>query len=589
MCGILGITGRHEREAARALETLAHRGPDARNVVSDEHVTLGHARLSIIDLDARANQPFFSEDGQVGIVFNGEIYNYLLLKEELMREGYAFKTTSDTEVLVVAYKAWGSAFVSRLRGMFAFALYDVQKRTVYLSVDHAGIKPLYYWHQGKELIFGSELKSVVSLLKDKKIAGKISQKALTLYRALGYVPAPYTLYEGVRKMTPRSSLICNLETGECVEERYDVPSSAVETSKELLACIESSVEEHLIADVPVGLFFSGGTDSSLIASILHAKGVSLKAFCVELPERPQDVQYATSIAGKLGISLTTLPFTTKIFEEIAEDVLSKIDDPVADSSLFPTYYVSKVAKKEVTVVLSGEGGDEYFFGYPRSRDLYQLQGASVDRSVSFLEWLYFFLPAIRGKNKLFERLFVWSKKPLAFYMLTMSPTKSRMGLPAWRDTKKEIADMVQGPASFDAGLYLPNVLLRKTDMATMYASLEGRVPLLDVRVTEAAKRMKQPSPKEVLKPVLKEILSSFLPKEDVYRKKTGFGLRTPHIFYASVVLQEEYKKASAYLTLHGLFDVHMPDTESMLRSNPNMCWQIIMLYRACKNLDYGIE
>lgn len=588
MCGILGITGRHQDEATRALETLAHRGPDARCVVSDKNITLGHARLSIIDLDVRANQPFFSEDGNVGIVFNGEIYNYLLLKEELVREGYTFKTTSDTEVLVVAYQAWGSAFVSRLRGMFAFALYDVQERTVRLSVDHVGIKPLYYWHQGTDLVFGSELKAIVSLLKSKSIPGKISKKALTLYQALGYVPAPHTLYEGVHKMVPCSTIVFNLETGEQTQEYYDTPLSTVETPEELLACIESSVEEHLIADVPVGLFFSGGTDSSLIASILHTKGISLKAFCVELPERPQDAKYAASIAERLGISLTTLPFTTAVFEEIIEDVLSKIDDPIADSSLFPTYYVSKVAKKEVTVVLSGEGGDEYFFGYPRSRDLYRLKNASVDSSVSFLEWLYFSLPAIRGKNKLFERLFVWSGKPLAFYLLTMSPTKSHMGLTAWRETKRELAHTVQEASFFDAKLYLPNVLLRKTDMATMYASLEGRVPLLDTRVVEAAKSMKQSSPEEVLKPVLKEILSSFLPKEDVYRKKTGFGLRTPHMFYASNVLQEEYKKASMYLVSHGLFTGRMPDTESMLKSNPNMCWQIIMLYRACKNLEYGV-
>ncbi len=582
MCAIVGATGKNEQAVRESLRLVGYRGPDASDTYMDEQVTLGHNRLAIIDLDPRSNQPFFDPEGNVGLVYNGEIYNYQKLRDELRKEGVAFRTESDTEVLLHAYKQWGRGFVERLEGMFAFALYDKQKGKVCLYTDHESIKPLFYAQVEDILLFGSELKTVLSLRRSLSKEPEIDSEALDTYFALGYVPAPRTLFAGVRKLAPATWGEYDLENKELTVSAYN-PFASVKALP-VQDAVDHAVRSHLIADVPVGLFFSGGTDSSLLAAVLKAHGISLTAFCVEIADRPEDAQYAGEVAKLLGLSYEHLPFGVPEFDAIYDEVVNRIDEPFADSSLFPTYYVSKKAREKVTVVLSGEGGDEFFFGYPRSRDLFSMRTAHLDASVGMLERIFFLLPAFRGKNKLFEHLYVWLRKPIAFYLLTMSPSKSLISFAQWCIAKKAIAQTVTAPSALDAELYLPNNLLRKADLATMYASVEGRVPLLDKQVIAAAKEA-APSLRDlaVLKPALKQLLAQYLPEAVVYRKKTGFGLRTKSYLGTSVKLKRDLTEAVAYLKQKSLLRIRIPNEAELAARYPNVCWQLVFLYHALKN------
>lgn len=585
MCGILGINEDNKPLVTKAARTIAYRGPDAFGISADGKVTLGHNRLSIIDLDARSTQPFFDASGKTGIVYNGEIYNYQKLKDELQKTGkYQFRTTSDTEVLLYAYQEWGEAMVSRLEGMYAFAIYDAVRERIVLCTDQAAIKPLFYAHTGGTFVFASEAKTILAMLREKGLPVRVDTGALSLYYALGCIPAPRTLYEGVCRLQPRVWGVYDLQANTYTQTLYPLPELSAHTPHEMQERIEESVRRHLVADVPVGLFFSGGTDSSLIAAALHKMDIQLEAFCVEIADRPEDAQYSREIAKALGLSLHEYAFGPKEFDEVYKTVVERLDEPLADSSVFPTYFVAHKAAEKVKVVLSGEGGDEYFFGYPRSYPLQKLMGTRLDAETNLVERLFFVLPAFRGKNKLFEKLFVWLRRPVAFYLLTMSPTKSRMGFAAWREAKRALAAGVAGPETLDADVYLPNDLLRKTDMATMYNSIEGRVPLLAPDIMAAARATPQLlSGRGELKPLLKKILSLYVPKRLVYRKKTGFGLRTKSFFAQSAYMRGDLRAAVEYLSTRGYLLVDVPQEGELVARYPNLCWQLLSLYHVLRN------
>ncbi len=582
MCGILGITGAQKTLISTAAQRMKHRGPDSYGVYEDDVVTLGHNRLSIIDLSERANQPLFDSSGELGIVFNGEIYNYRSLKKELQEQyGVLFATDSDTEVLLGAYRIWGSGLVGRLKGMYAFAIYDKKKQELFLCTDQSAMKPLYFCATDSVFAFASELAPLLMAVRGMGHEPKLHTRAIDMFLSSGQMLAPETLYEGVYRLPPRTSLVYDLQSHTYTKSCYDTETKDTRPLDEVLS---EEVEQHLVADVPVGLFFSGGTDSSLIASYLKELQSPLQAFCVELYERPEDARYAREIAEKLSVPLSVFPFGPKEFDEVYAEVTAKLDEPLADSSLFPTYFVAKKAREQVKVVLSGEGGDEYFFGYPRSRYLYALREVKKDRDVSLLERLFFLLPFFSGKNKLFEYLYIFARRPLAYYLLTMSPTKSLMTLSMWRDTKRALYEHTTTVARFDADTYLPNILLRKTDIATMYASLEGRLPLLAVSVEKAAARVaKSTVLRKELKPALKQLLLKFLPPQLVYRKKTGFGLRTRSLFVESSRLREDLYKAVAFLKKEDLLSISIPPEDRLLQSYPSLVWGIISLYHAIRN------
>ncbi|MBP9711141.1 MAG: asparagine synthase (glutamine-hydrolyzing) [Candidatus Pacebacteria bacterium] len=580
MCGIIGITEKNEQLVEAAAKLLGHRGPDAFGIFSDEQVTLGHNRLSIIDLDSRSNQPMADASGSLVVVYNGEIYNYKEVRTRLEKKGYVFRTQSDTEVLLYAYKEWGKGLGNELNGMFAFALYDKEKNELVLATDHANIKPLFYAQVGSSLAFSSELKGIIKMVKEKKERYELDRTALGVYYALGYIPAPETLYKGVKRLPKRGWVVYNLEAKTLTEGQYPARPPVGRSEAEVHKLIEERILSHLVADVPVGVFFSGGTDSSLILSVLHAHNINLETFSVEVAGRPTDEKYFTEIATRLGVKAHRYTFGIKEFEEVYPEVVAKMDEPLYDNSLFPTYFIAKQAAGKVKVVLSGEGGDEYFFGYPRSLALRSLARIPLDTGVGMFERLYIVTPHFRGKNKLFEQLFLWLKKPAAYYLLTMSPGKAFLSIPEWSAAKSALVNSVANTRSFDADAYLPNNLLRKLDMATMYCSLEGRVPLLDPDVIASAQALPVPAEGEE-KPVLRHMLEKYLSKELVNRKKQGFGLSLPELLASSQMLQQEVKEALAYLRENKLFTT----TEKEIAKYPHLCFALLSLYHTLHNAE----
>lgn len=586
MCGIIGITERNEPLVRVAAKTMAHRGPDAFGIFSDERITLGHNRLSIIDLDARSNQPM--QIGDCTIVFNGEIYNFRELKSELEEFGHSFGTESDTEVLLCAYKQWGKELTQKIDGMYAFAIYDAAQKKLVLCTDHANMKPIVYAHAGNMLLFASEIRAVLAMMKAKGVKPDVDCEALSLYYALGYIPAPYTLYKNVRRLGKRAWVEVDLKTNAIREETYPKRAQKRVSQDELHEILLQSVKKHLVADVPVGVFFSGGTDSSLVVALLKELGVELETFSVKVASRPDDTKYFERISKHLDVKEHSYDFGVKEFDELYPEIMQKLDEPLYDNSLVPTHFIARKARERVKVALSGEGGDEHFGGYARSLALARLSAGQagmgevpLDADVGSAERLFFLLPPFRGKNKLFEWLFATLRRPAAFYLLTMSPAKSLLTLSQWRAAKQVICERAQSARSLDADLYLPYDLMRKLDMATMYCSLEGRIPLLDANLIAAAGTL--PWDTQMSKSVLKKILEKYLPAELVYRGKQGFGLPLPELFATSKHLSQDLARAVEYLGARGLLMRRLPAQKKLIARYPQLSFGLITLYHALRN------
>lgn len=585
MCGFFGMTGDDRAVTAVATATIKHRGPDSTGVYEGEQVSFGFDRLAILDLDTRADQPMWDAAQEIGIVFNGEIYNYKELKAELEQE-YDFRTTSDTEVLIYGYKKWGPSFASKLRGMYAFAIYDKPRGKIVLCRDHAGIKPLLYHHSPGRLLFGSEMKALTSAMRSLGIERTIDIESIGTYFALGYVLSPATIYENVRKV-PRGSYLEYDTAADTLGEPQHVegPTAAVKTEDELASLVETAILDHLIADVPVGLFFSGGTDSSLIASVLHKHHIDLETFSIGIKGHKVDRKYFEEISTHLGLTAHTYEFTPAEFDAVYEPVMRLMDEPFTDMSIFPTYYISQKAAKHVKVVLSGEGGDELFFGYDRQRALARLRGARLSARLSLSEHIFLRTPSFPGKNMIFERLFVLLRQPASAYILAMSPGRDRTSLAAWAAAKKAMIEQATDPLYFDRDLYLENDLLRKTDFATSFSSIEGRVPLLDPRIMTAARGFESAyTPSAPSKPVLKRLLARYLPDKLVYRPKRGFGISLVQVLPHSPALQRDLDDAVPYLSERGLLRATLPSSRTELVARyPNLCFALVCLYRTLRN------
>lgn len=579
MCGIIGTTKGDKDVVRSALSSFAYRGPDAQKFFSDQAITLGHARLSILDLDERSDQPFFDVKREIGIVFNGEIYNFKELRSELERvHGVQFRTTSDTEVLVYGYRYWGKEMLPKLRGMFAFAIYDMRNSSIFLARDHAGIKPLYYSTAVGTLLFASELKGVVSLLRSSGLPVRVHPSSVHLYQVFGYIPSPLSLVSEVYKLERGTWLTYELKT-KCVatgvwkpqETNIDSVVSAEEAARR-------SVLEHAIADVPVGTFFSGGVDSSLIAALLKESGQPLKAFSVQVEGRTADEPYFRAISKELGLDMTVAEFGLAQFDAMYEDMVHRTDEPIADTSLFPTTYIARVAAREVKVVLSGEGGDELFLGYPRARVLASMKNA---RHSKILNTLFLNSSSFKGKNTVFEKLAASSGMASAYYLYKTSPARDLAPAIAWKQAE-EILETVE-PRWFDRDLYLENMLLRKTDVATSYASIEGRVPLLGTELWNAAPHFAQYNARDG-KTILKDLLATFVSRELIDRPKAGFGLDIESLFRES-----KYLRADLDSALHALkgfnLGVSHSDATRIAARYPVYGFGLIMLYHGLTNLD----
>jgi asparagine synthase (glutamine-hydrolysing) len=560
MCGIYGILAldghrRHEPSVlARMGDAMVHRGPDDSGAFTDGELLLGMRRLSIIDV-AGGHQPIASEDGQVVVVCNGEIYNFRELRRDLEAAGHRFATHSDSEVAVHAYEEWGDAFLNRLDGMFGLALWDRRKRRLLVARDAIGIKPIYYRLDARGFMFASEAKS---LLVVPGVQTALDPAALVQYLSVGYVCAPNAIFAGVHKLEPGTALIA--EASKVRKHRYYRLPARIDTTRSeqqwveaVRAELERSVREQMVSDVPIGAFLSGGIDSSAVVAFMSRHSTQpVKTYSIGFhgstgAQLYNELPYARQVAGQFGTDhheIIVQPDVATLLPEL----IWHMDEPIADAAFITTYLVSKFARQDVTVILSGVGGDELFGGYKRYldehyRSLYR-RIPSVIRS-GVIAPLAGLLPSDRHSRVLNQM-----RLAKAFLQADTLPFEERYRSYMQVFDARERAALLRGaaPAGFDDCIargfadaqtddplrqlmdvdfatQLPDDLLLLTDKMSMAVSLECRVPLLDQRLVELAAQM--PGSLKMrggeLKHVMKRALEGVLPDGILHREKRGFG------------------------------------------------------------------
>jgi asparagine synthase (glutamine-hydrolysing) len=554
LCGITGFTHRDGWSAPerirKAASTLAHRGPDQLGVFRSHSVSLGVTRLKIIDLES-GDQPLATEDGDVVIVFNGEIYNHQELRAELESRGHRFRTNCDTETALQAFVEWDTDCFSRLRGMFALAIWTKSTRTLVLARDRVGIKPLYIARRGKELFFGSELKAI---LVHPEIDRRLSLAGLDCYLSLNYVPSPWTLVDGVEKLPPGHWL--KWRDGEIFSEAYwklpfGIPRnwSLHDAKEELDSLLKQSVREHLLADVPLGVWLSGGIDSSTILHYAARASSRLKTFSISFRNRGFDESsYIREAAQRYGTEHTELDLNSgSDLESAIEEFTYYSDEPSADAGALPVWFLSKLTKTGATVALSGEGADELFGGYltyradDLARRIRRLPASVIREALRLIQ----LLPVSDEKigfeykaKRLLEGCFLAADRAHTYWNGTFSEAQRdsmlRLRLPDALDELlgqvRDFADSTgDAPAPllwFDQKYFLPDDILVKTDRMSMAHALEVRPPFLDHRIVEFAATL--PNTLKIRgsrqKVLLKELMKDKLPPSIVRRKKIGFDI-----------------------------------------------------------------
>ncbi|MHB8067027.1 MAG: asparagine synthase (glutamine-hydrolyzing) [Desulfobaccales bacterium] len=587
MCGIAGFLDLQSTRTCEELEpiilsmanTLSHRGPDDSGFWVDAALglALGHRRLSIIDLSPLGRQPMTSADGRYLITYNGEIYNFPVLKEELERQGESFRSTSDTEVLLAAISRWGlEEALKRCRGMFALALWDRQERVLSLARDRVGEKPLYYGWQGRAFLFGSELKA---LRQWPGFNGLIDRNSLALFLRLHHVPAPYSIYQGIHKLPPGTFLrlawqemtpgetpapIPYWSAREVVERGQQFPFSGDEGQAldELEGLLKDAIKSQMVADVPLGALLSGGIDSSTVVALMQAQSSRpIKTFTIGFHEDAyNEAVHAQAVARHLGTDHTELYVTAAAARAVIPRLPEIYDEPFADSSQIPTFLVCQLARSQVTVALTGDAGDELFGGYPRyflTQDIWDLvtllpafcrKAAGKFLTVApvpFWDRLLGIMEPILPRRfrvkpygekiyKLSEYLSASGPQDVYYRLISqwhqpLEVVREAVEYPTIVTDRSRLAalpDLAQRLMYFDLGLYLPDDILVKVDRAAMGVSLETRVPLLDHRVVEFAWRL--PLSMKIRdkqgKWLLRELLGRYVPRELVERPKMGFGV-----------------------------------------------------------------
>jgi asparagine synthase (glutamine-hydrolysing) len=559
MCGIAGIVdtagGRVEaRTVRRMCDAIVHRGPDEEGLFAKDGVGLGMRRLSIIDV-AGGRQPVFNEDRSVYIVFNGEIYNFLELRKELEARGHRFSTHSDTEVIVHLYEEEGADCVQKLRGMFAFAIYDERHRRLLIARDRLGKKPLHYAYVNGRLIFASEIKAILAVAPE---LGEIASDALVQYSYFGYVLDPATAFQQIKKLPPGHLL--EFEDGALrVRQYWDLPhygtlrpSSEEEVLEEMEQRLAEAVRIRLISEVPLGALLSGGADSSTVVALMaRASSRPVKTFSVGFGHSDFDeAPYARMVAQKFGTEHHELFLEPDVVQTV-DTLTSSIEEPFGDSSMLPTYYISCLARKHVTVALSGDGGDELFAGYERYRIHLRDRSFGWIPSIAgrwYREHIHPRLSQkIRGRNLAYSISLPWQERYLDGVSLRVF--QREMGLfsedflctaessesPFVQFRKLLDHAPADDPLSrvlyLDTKTYLPGDILTKVDRMSMATSMETRVPLLDHLFVEwvtslpAEWKMRGKTQKYILR---KLALRVGVPAEVLDRPKQGFALPLVH-------------------------------------------------------------
>lgn len=585
MCGINGIIQFNHKRTAGDLrnivhdmnERIIHRGPDDEGLFADEFCSLGMRRLSIIDL-AGGNQPIWNPDHTKVIVYNGEIYNFKVLREELIKAGYSFRTNSDTEVILLGYEEYGVEILNKLEGMFAFVIYDLNEKKWILARDRTGEKPLYYHIDPEKAIFASELKSITATGLVKK---EIDTTALSQYFQLTYIPAPLTIFTGIRKLPPGHYVVIDADGGSEIKQYWHLNSEIdpsigyEEYKKKLREALISSVERRMISDVPIGAFLSGGFDSSIVVGIMSLLSPGkVNTFTVSFDDKIYDEsKLAELVAKKNNTNHTVLKISEEEILGNIPDLLGNIDEPFADSSLIAVNAISKKAREYVKVVLTGDGGDELFAGYnkyllPYYGNRYKkipkfLRKGVIEKSLNLLPSKSY---RVMGIRKVINACGLDEVEQIRYMMsLGFKPDELKELIPGI-DT--ETMDFISEQYAFlsstdaqtrtqyvDVKTVLEGDMLPKVDRASMFASLETRVPMLDSNVIELA--FNTPTEYKIKgknrKIILKDTFRDLLPDELFRAPKHGFGV--PVSDWLENSLKDQLLKYSdeEFLRSQGLF------------------------------------
>ncbi|HPC82397.1 MAG TPA: asparagine synthase (glutamine-hydrolyzing) [Thermoanaerobaculaceae bacterium] len=650
MCGIVGLWFQHgegcsadelQASVVRMRDAIVHRGPDDAGVWVDAAagIGLGHRRLSIIDLSPLGHQPMLGADGRLVMVFNGEVYNFGELREELEQLGHRFRGSSDSEVMLAAFSVWGvEAAVRRFVGMFALALWDRQERTLTLVRDRLGKKPLYWGRVGSALVFASELKAVCAL---KGFPRRIDRRVVPLYLRYGYVPSPLCMYEGMHALEPGCILRLRAggderhtrfwDLGEVLRQARSDPfrGSEEEAAEELERVLRDAVRLRMISDVPLGAFLSGGLDSSLVVALMQAQSPRpVRTFTIGFTERLYDESaHAEAIARRLGTDHTTMVVTPREALDVVPRLPEMYDEPFADSSQIPTHLVSALARSRLTVALSGDGGDELLGGYTRYADIARdwrrrekipaalrrlASGALELATRPPLAWsLAALLPLLwlRGKRggSLAERVrrrgVLLADMPFARYYtlhgsfaLNPEPELWLASVSAAEDKLLDPArtggrnDVVEQMMALDLGQYLPDDILVKVDRASMAVALETRGPLLDHRVVELCWRFPLACKTDGVtgKRLLRRVLGRHLPRPLWDRPKMGFGMPFGEWLVSDLRGWAEELLGAARLGESGLWCVASVrrawrEQLSGVHDHRNLLWPVLMFeaWRRC--------
>lgn len=643
MCGIAGIISSSSTASGQLMETvvrmtdqIVHRGPDDSGAWMDAEsgVALGSRRLAIVDLSSAGHQPMQSSCGRFVIAYNGEVYNFSTLREELTLRGRTFRGHSDTEVILTAIAEWGlEAAVKKFVGMFAFALWDQPQRTLHLVRDRLGIKPLYYGWAGRTFLFGSELKA---LRVHPDFVPKINRDAIALYMRYNYIPQPFSIYEQTFKLHPGCILSVPVVGRSVTAQIEPVPywsakevaergaadpftGAEAEAVERLDLLLRDSVKLRMIADVPLGAFLSGGIDSSTVVALMQAQSSRrVKTFTIGFAESQyNEAEHAKAVAAHLGTEHTELYVTPQEAQAVIPKLPLFYDEPFSDSSQIPTYLVAELARRHVTVSLSGDGGDELFGGYPRyfrSNALWKkmrwlprparramaslLSAPSVDaynrrlgrlapwmdrigRPATVGEKMHKLSEALPANNReaLYRLFGSHSKRPVELVIGATEPLVALTDPRQWA----ALPDYFQQMMFFDVISYLPDDILTKVDRASMAVSLEARVPVIDHRMVEFAARV--PTTMKIRngtgKWLLRQVLYRYVPKDLVERPKMGFGvpidawLRQPLREWAEALLNEDRLKREAFLNpapIRKMWAEHL----SGERDRADLLWDVLM-------------
>ncbi|MGB7207234.1 MAG: asparagine synthase (glutamine-hydrolyzing) [Pyrinomonadaceae bacterium] len=618
MCGIVGFVSKNSSEKDRTIlekmnEAIAHRGPDDDGFYLGEGVALGMRRLSIIDL-AGGKQPIHNADKTKWIVFNGEIYNYQQLREDLEKRGHKFYTHSDTEAIVHLYDEYGADCLLHLRGMFAIAIWDTVDKSLFLARDRVGKKPILYSHQDNgDLIFGSEFQA---LLQHPAISREVDFEAIDSYMSYLCIPAPLTAFKHIRKLEPGHWL--RWKNGAIETKRYWLPDfsrkikiSEEEAIEETTRILRESTKLRMISEVPLGAFLSGGVDSSIVVALMAQESSQpVKTFSIGFEEQDfSELKYAKRVAEHVGAEYNEFVVRPNALE-ILPTLVEHYGEPYADSSAIPTYYVSKETRKYVTVALNGDGGDESFAGYERHvamqiAETYKripkvLRKALIESPVNLLPTSELKRSRFRDAKRFLqaanlpktERYFRWMSTfnrdaKLDLYTKDFAAAVSAENPSAYMDrwfAKANGSGILDAALLTDQMTYLPNDLLVKVDIASMANSLEARSPFLDHKLIEFAATL----PEELktrrfqTKSLLKKVAARLVPKEVIYRRKMGFGVpigkwfrEDLKDFVRSVLLSE--KSLTRGIVKREMLEKYVNEHTNGERDHSFQLWTLLML------------